>query len=206
MKSQACHDSLLDSVGQTPMVQLHQLFPKHEVFAKLEYMNPGGSMKDRPAKYIIEHGIKHGLITENTHLIESTSGNLGIALAMIAKIKGLKLTCVVDPKISPTNLKIIKSYGANVEMVEEPDAHGGYLMTRIAKVQELLATIDDAYWINQYANELNWQSHYHGAGTEIVETIKKPIDYFVAPVSTTGSIMGMSRKIRSASKRTNCCC
>lgn len=115
---------------------------------------------------------------------------------MIAKIKGLKLTCVVDPKISPTNLKIIKSYGANVEMVEEPDAHGGYLMTRIAKVQELLATIDDAYWINQYANELNWQSHYHGAGTEIVETIKKPIDYFVAPVSTTGSIMGMSRKIK----------
>ncbi len=178
------------------MVQLHQLFPKHEVFAKLEYMNPGGSMKDRPAKYIIEHGIKHGLITENTHLIESTSGNLGIALAMIAKIKGLKLTCVVDPKISPTNLKIIKSYGANVEMVEEPDAHGGYLMTRIAKVQELLATIDDAYWINQYANELNWQSHYHGAGTEIVETIKQPIDYFVAPVSTTGSIMGMSRKIK----------
>ena len=73
---------------------------------------------------------------------------------------------------------------------------GGYLMTRIAKVQELLATIDDAYWINQYANELNWQSHYHGAGTEIVETIKKPIDYFVAPVSTTGSIMGMSRKIK----------
>ena len=149
-KSQACHDSLLDSVGQTPMVQLHQLFPKHEVFAKLEYMNPGGSMKDRPAKYIIEHGIKHGLITENTHLIESTSGNLGIELAMIAKIKGLKLTCVVDP----------------------------------------------AYWINQYANELNWQSHYHGAGTEIVETIKQPIDYFVAPVSTTGSIMGMSRKIK----------
>lgn len=195
-KSQACHDSLLDSVGQTPMVQLHQLFPKHEVFAKLEYMNPGGDMKDRPAKYIIEHGIKHGLITENTHLIESTSGNLGIALAMIAKIKGLKLTCVVDPKISPTNLKIIKSYGVNVEMVEEPDAHGGYLMTRIAKVQELLATIEDAYWINQYANELNWQSHYHGAGTEIVETIKQPIDYFVAPVSTTGSIMGMSRKIK----------
>ncbi|CDR62553.1 2,3-diaminopropionate biosynthesis protein SbnA [Staphylococcus schweitzeri] len=195
-RSQACHDSLLDSVGQTPMVQLHQLFPKHQVFAKLEYMNPGGSMKDRPAKYIIEHGIESGLITENTHLIESTSGNLGIALAMIAKIKGLKLTCVVDPKISPTNLKIIKSYGANVEMVKEPDEHGGYLMTRIAKVQELLTSIKDAYWINQYANELNWQAHYHGAGTEIVETIKQPIDYFVAPVSTTGSIMGMSRKIK----------
>ena len=75
--------------------------------------------------------------------------------------------------------------------------HGGCLMTRIAKVQELLATIDDAYWINQYPEmSQNWQSHYHGAGTEIVETIKQPVDYFVAPVSTTGSIMGMSRKIK----------
>ena len=105
------------------MVQLHQLFPKHEVFAKLVYES-WRQHERSTCKYIIEHGIKHGLITENTHLIESTSGNLGIALAMIAKIKGLKLTCVVDPKISPTNLKIIKSYGANVEMVEEPDAHG----------------------------------------------------------------------------------
>ena len=178
------------------MVTLQTLFPNHDVYAKLEYMNPGGSMKDRPAKYIIEHGIETGEITKDTHLIESTSGNLGIALAMIAKIKGLQLTCVVDPKISPTNLKIIKSYGANIDMVKEPDEHGGYLMTRVARVQTLLETTDNAYWINQYANDMNWKAHYHGAGTEIVHDIDGPIDYFVAPVSTTGSIMGMSRKIK----------
>ncbi|UEX90145.1 2,3-diaminopropionate biosynthesis protein SbnA [Staphylococcus ratti] len=195
-KERKCHDSILSCVGNTPMVQLSSLFPNHKVYAKLEYMNPGGSMKDRPAKYIIERGLEQGDITPETHLIESTSGNLGIALAMIAKIKGLKLTCVVDPKISETNLKIIKSYGANVDMVQQADENGGYLMTRIERVHQLLKETDNAYWINQYANELNWQAHYHGAGTEIVETIEGAIDYFVAPVSTTGSIMGMSRKIK----------
>ncbi|EJX18940.1 pyridoxal-phosphate dependent enzyme [Staphylococcus sp. OJ82] len=191
-----CHDSLLSCIGKTPMIQLKQLFPEHNVYAKLEYMNPGGSMKDRPAQYIIEDGFKKGTITKGTHLIESTSGNLGIALAMIAKIKGLTLTCVVDPKISETNLKIIKSYGANIDMVNEADENGGYLMTRIQRVRELLDSTDNAYWINQYANELNWKAHYHGAGAEIVEQIETPIDYFIAPVSTTGIIMGMSRKIK----------
>ncbi|WP_445266183.1 pyridoxal-phosphate dependent enzyme, partial [Staphylococcus argenteus] len=124
----------------------------------------------------IEPVMVAGLITETTPLIASNSRNLGRALAMIDKIKGLKLTCFVDPKISPTNLKIIKRYGANVEMVVEPDEPGGYLMTRIAMVQELLTSINDAYWSNQYANEVKWQAHYHGAGTEIVETLKHPID------------------------------
>lgn len=196
IKNEATYDSLLSCIGQTPIVQLQRLFPEHRVLAKLEYMNPGGSMKDRPAKFIIERGLATGEINASTHLIESTSGNLGIALAMIAKIKGLKLTCVVDPKISPTNLKMIESYGANIEMVDEPDEHGGYLMTRIQRVKTLLAETENAYWINQYANDLNWQAHYHGAGTEIIEAVKEPIDYFVAPVSTTGSIMGMSRKIK----------
>ncbi|NJH99053.1 2,3-diaminopropionate biosynthesis protein SbnA [Staphylococcus hyicus] len=197
MNSNQHNHSILECIGQTPMVQLASLFENHKVFAKLEYMNPGGSMKDRPAKYIIEHGIACGDITKDTHLIESTSGNLGIALAMVAKIKGLKLTCVVDPKISETNLKIIKSYGAHVDMVHTPDENGGYLKTRIARVKELLNESKHAYWINQYANDLNWQAHYHGAGTEIVEAIEGPIDYFVAPVSTTGSIMGMGRKIKA---------
>ncbi|WP_454357389.1 2,3-diaminopropionate biosynthesis protein SbnA [Staphylococcus schleiferi] len=196
-KAEPHQDTLLSCIGNTPMVQLQKMFPEHDVFAKLEYMNPGGSMKDRPAKYIIEHGLETGRIDSSTHLIESTSGNLGIALAMIAKIKGLKLTCVVDPKISPINLKIIQSYGANIDMVDEPDEHGGYLITRIKRVKALLQQDDNAYWINQYANELNWKAHYHGAGSEIVAAMDRPIDYFVAPVSTTGSIMGMSRKIKA---------
>ncbi|WP_053366306.1 2,3-diaminopropionate biosynthesis protein SbnA [Bacillus sp. FJAT-27245] len=194
----AIKQSIADCIGNTPVVSLKRLFPGRDVdiFAKLEYMNPGGSMKDRPARFIIEHGLKEGTITPDTHLIESTSGNLGIALAMMATLFNLKLTCVVDPKISPTNLKILKCLGANIDMVTEPDEHGGYLKTRIKRVNELTGKNQNALWINQYANENNWKSHYYGAGTELAEQLPDNIDYFLAPVSTSGSIMGISRKLR----------
>ncbi|OCA85362.1 2,3-diaminopropionate biosynthesis protein SbnA [Bacillus wudalianchiensis] len=190
--------SIAECIGGTPVVSLNRLFSDQdmELFAKLEYMNPGGSMKDRPAKFIIERGLKDGTITPDTHLIESTSGNLGIALAMITRLYQLKLTCVVDPKISPTNLKILQRLGANVDMVTEPDEHGGYLKTRIKRVNELANIEKNALWINQYANEDNWKSHYYGAGTELIEQLPDRIDYFLAPVSTSGSIMGISRKLR----------
>lgn len=180
------------------MVRLNRLFSNRavSVLAKLELMNPGGSMKDRPARYIIEQGLRNGTLNSDTHLIESTSGNLGIGLAMICKIYGLKFTCVVDPKITKTNLNIIKQLGANIDMVTEPDEQGGYLKTRIKRVKELVKLIPNAYWINQYANDLNWQAHYHGAGSEILRQVDGPIDYLVCAVSTTGSILGFSRKIR----------
>lgn len=198
LRDRTIKQSVAECIGNTPVVSLKRLFPDKDldVFAKLEYMNPGGSMKDRPARFIIEHGLKEGTITPDTHLIESTSGNLGIALAMITTLYNLKLTCVVDPKISPTNLKILKCLGANVDMVTEPDEHGGYLKTRIKRVNELAGKDQNALWINQYANENNWKSHYYGAGSELVEQLPDNIDYFLAPVSTSGSIMGISRKLR----------
>lgn len=194
--------SIKDCIGNTPMVQLEKLFSSHniKVMAKLEFMNPGGSMKDRPARYFIEQGMKEGVIKPNTHLIESTSGNLGIALAMLARYYNLSFTSVVDPKISPTNLKMIKSLGANVVMVDEPDDQGGYLKTRIRKVQELLEMVPNSVWINQYANENNWKAHYHGTGEEMVQqliTSGEKADILVAPVSTTGCIMGTSRRLRA---------
>ncbi len=188
--------SIADCVGNTPLVQISRLFPGRNVYAKLEMMNPGGSMKDRPARYIIEKGLADGIFTQDTHLIESTSGNLGIALAMVSRLYGLRFTAVVDPKITKTNLNIIRQFGANIDMVSVPDQAGGYLQTRIKRVQELLQKVPSAYWINQYANELNWQSHYHGAGQEIAEAIDGTLDYLVAPVSTTGSILGISRRLR----------
>ncbi|SDH74916.1 cysteine synthase A [Aneurinibacillus thermoaerophilus] len=193
-------DSIMDCVGNTPLVRLRSLFPDSGVslYAKLELMNPGGSMKDRPARYIIEQGLCDGTINQHTHLIESTSGNLGIGLAIAAKRYGLKFTCVVDPKITKTNLRILTYLGANIDMVQEPDEQGGYLQTRIRRVRELVQTIPNAYWINQYANPLNWQAHYHGAGSEIVKQIDGPIDYLVCAVSTTGSILGISRRVREA--------
>lgn len=196
-------DSIVACVGNTPLVHLKRLFPQREVevLAKLELMNPGGSMKDRPARYIIEQGLKDGTIHKGTHLIESTSGNLGIAISMIARVHGLTFTCVVDPKITKTNLNIIKQLGANIEMVHEPDDQGGYLKTRIKRVQELLASTPDAYWINQYANERNWKAYYEGTAREIVEQANGPIDYLVMAVSTTGSILGTARRIREAYPR-----
>lgn len=198
VRDRTIKQSIAECIGSTPVVSLSRLFPRKDVdlFAKLEYMNPGGSMKDRPARFIIEQGLKDGTITPNTHLIESTSGNLGIALAMITTLHNLKLTCVVDPKISSTNLNILKRFGANVDMVSEPDENGGYLKTRIKRVNELVSKERNALWINQYANDNNWKSHYYGAGSELVNQLPENIDYFLAPVSTSGSIMGISRKLR----------
>ncbi len=198
MREETVKQSISACIGHTPVVALNRLFQREDVdiFAKFEFMNPGGSMKDRPARFIIEQGIKDGTITSDTHIIESTSGNLGVALAMMATLHRIKLTCVVDPKISPTNLKILKRFGANIEMVKEQDAYGGYLQTRIQKVQQLVANDPHALWINQYANENNWKAHYYGAGQELVEQLPESIDYFFGPVSTTGSLMGISRKLR----------
>ncbi len=193
------HESVLSCIGQTPLVYLHQLFPplkSPEVIAKLEFLNPGGSVKDRPAQFMVEQGLQDGTIREGTHLIESSSGNLGIALAIVARVYKLAFTCVVDPKISPTNLRILQILGANVEMVEKPDNQGGYLKSRIQRVQKLLQEIPNSVWLNQYANQLNWQSHYYLTGKEIVDALDVPIDCLILAVSTTGTILGISRRLR----------
>ncbi len=193
-------DSIIDCIGHTPLVRLKSLFGERgaSVYAKLELMNPGGSMKDRSAQYIIEHGLRDGTIKPHTHVIESTSGNFGIGLALMCKRYGLKFTCVVDPKITSTNLRLIECLGANIDRVTEADAYGSYLQSRIRRVQELSARDANAYWVNQYANPLNWQAHYHGAGAEIVEQMRGRIDVLVCAVSTTGSLLGISRRVKEA--------
>ncbi len=192
------YDSIAQCIGSTPLVRLQRLFSQAgiEVIAKLELLNPGGSVKDRPAQFIIEQGLHDGSITPDTHLIESSSGNFGIALAMLARIYNLSFTCVVDPKISPTNLHILRQFGAHIEMVQTLDEQGGYLQTRIHRVQQLLQSIPQSYWINQYANHLNWLTHFYRTGNEIIQALNEPIDCFIAAVSTTGTILGVSRRLR----------
>jgi len=194
------HQSVISCVGQTPLVRLQRLFPQPglEVIAKLEFLNPGGSVKDRPARFIVEQGLKDGTICKNTHLVESSSGNLGIALAIVARVYKLAFTCIVDPKISSTNLQMLQLLGANIEMVREPDEQGGYLGTRIRRVQDFLQTVPQSLWLNQYANQLNWQAHYNSTGSEIVEDLKNSVDCLVLAVSTTGTILGVSRRLRQA--------
>ncbi len=195
---ESVHDSVLACVGNTPLLTLNRLFPQPgvEVIAKLELMNPGGSMKDRPARYILERGLADGSIPRGAHLVESSSGNFGVALAIAARLHGLKFTCVVDPKTTPANVAILHHLGAEVHMVREPDEGGGYLQTRSDRVQELLRETPGAIWINQHANQRNWQAHYHGTGAEMSEQLVRPPDYFFTAVSTTGSILGCSRRLR----------
>jgi N-(2-amino-2-carboxyethyl)-L-glutamate synthase len=192
------YDSVVACIGGTPLVSLKRLFSRSDlhIMAKLEFLNPGGSVKDRSARFIIEKGLQNGTITPSTHLIESTSGNLGIALAMMAKVYALAITCVIDPNISPTNLQILRQFNANIIMVHEQDDGGGYLHTRIRCVHNLLQTIPNSYWVNQYANDLNWQAHYYGTGSEIATDVDAPIDCLVVAVSTTGTLRGINSRLR----------
>jgi N-(2-amino-2-carboxyethyl)-L-glutamate synthase len=194
------YSSVLACVGRTPLVVLGRQFapPGPTVIAKLELMNPSGSMKDRSAAYIVERGLADGTITAASHLIESSSGNFGIALATAARVHGLAFTCVVDPKTTPANLRILRQLGARVELVADPDDHGCYLDARIDRVAQLCRELPGSLWINQYANERSWQAHYHGTAGEILGDLDRPIDCLVVPVSTTGTILGLARRLRGA--------
>ncbi|MCE3223351.1 MAG: 2,3-diaminopropionate biosynthesis protein SbnA [Nitrospira sp.] len=192
------HDSVVSCIGGTPLVRLSRLFPREglSVLGKLELCNPGGSVKDRPARYIVESGLRDGTITSCTHLVESSSGNLGIALAMVARVYGLRFTCVVDPKIASANLAILRRLGATVDMVQDRDDQGGYLKTRIRRVHELINRMPSSMWVNQYANRKNWQAHFHGTAGEIITDVGEDLDALVVGVSTSGTIMGLSRRLR----------
>lgn len=190
--------NLSEFIGNTPLVELELRFAKEKfrVFAKLEMFNPGGSIKDRPALHMVKEAFKSGRINQKTHLIESSSGNLAIAMAMIAKQMKLRFTAVIDPNITTTNKELIESYGATIDLVKDKDEEGGYLHTRIRRVQTLLRETPNAVWLNQYANPDNPAAHYHGVGAEIVKDMPvEPTHAFIC-VSTCGTIMGLARRLK----------
>jgi 2,3-diaminopropionate biosynthesis protein SbnA len=191
------YGSISDIVGRTPVVRLDRLFSgPHEVLAKLEFLNPLGSAKDRPAKYVIEHWLKDGTISPGSHLVESSSGNFAISLASLCPIYGLRLSCVVDPTISRINLAILRRLGANVEMVTDRDGNGGYLSTRLARVQEILRQTPGTVWINQYANDLCRQAHAETTAEEIIADVDVRVDVLVVAVSTSATLMGTAEPLR----------
>src|SRR5262245_22645230 len=135
-------EGILSAIGNTPLIRLNRAISETDfrVFAKLEGLNPGGSMKDRPAFSIIQHAIETGDIARGTVVIESSSGNMGIGLAQACSYFGLRFICVADPKTTSQNIHILKAYGAEVEMVTEPSpVTGEYLQARLDRVQELLS-------------------------------------------------------------------
>jgi len=189
---------ILSTIGNTPLIKLSNLFAKSgfEVYAKMELLNPGGSAKDRPALRMIQEAWKEGLIGPGTSVIESSSGNMAISLAMICQYLGMRFISVVDPRTTETNLQILKALDAKIDYVAEPDPETGeFLPARLKRVQQLLAEIPGSFWPNQYANPNNYLSHYHTTMKEIGSELGR-VDYLFCSVSTCGTIRGLAEYAR----------
>jgi N-(2-amino-2-carboxyethyl)-L-glutamate synthase len=183
---------VLSAIGHTPLVRLERVFADlhFRLYAKLEMLNPGGSTKDRPAFNIIRRGIDTGAIQPETVVVESSSGNMGVGLAQACSYFGLRLICVVDPKTTQQNINILRAYGAEVDLVAEPDpVTKDYLQARIARVKALLNSVESSFWPNQYANECNPAAHGR-------------IDYLFCATSTCGTLRGCAEYIREQNLKT----
>ncbi len=189
-------DHILSTVGNTPMIQIKmEKFKNIRLYAKAEFLNPTGSVKDRAAYFVIKKLLENKEIDKDTTLIESSSGNFGIALSAYCKHYGLKFICVVDPHISPLNDMLIRAFGALIIKVTTPDENGGYLLTRIRKVKQLCEEIKNSYWVNQYGNPYNAEAYYHSLGGEICDAMEE-LDYIFLGISSGGTITGVSRRIK----------
>lgn len=166
-----------------------------DLFAKLEYVNPVGSIKDRPAFWILKRAAERGEISENTTVIESSSGNFASALAAFTRLVGLRFIPVIDPNISSTYESFLRRICDIVVKVEERDDTGGFLKTRLKMVEHLCMTVADAYWTNQYANPDAAEAHYELTAGEICADFAT-LDYVFIGVSTGGTIAGMSRRLK----------
>jgi cysteine synthase B len=186
-------DSLLDSLGRTPLVGLPRLSPSEDVriWAKLEDRNPTGSVKDRPAFYMIEKAEKEGLLTPGCTILEPTSGNTGISLAMVAKLRGYRMVCVMPENTSAERRQLLEMWGA--EIISSPAAGGSNEAVRVAK--GLAAENPDWVMLYQYGNEANALAHYETTGPEILADLPT-VTHFVAGLGTTGTLMGVGRFLR----------
>ena len=185
--------SILELVGNTPLVELTRLSPKDGVrlYAKLEGQNPTGSIKDRVAKAMIEAAEASGELQPGRELLEPTSGNTGISLAMVARVKGYRLTCVVPENVTEERLKLLRLFGA--ELILSPGAEGSNGAVRLALE---LAEREPRYFLPfQYGNDANPQAHYEGTGAEIAAELDR-VDVVVAGLGTGGTLMGVGRRLR----------
>jgi [CysO sulfur-carrier protein]-thiocarboxylate-dependent cysteine synthase len=186
-------DSLLDSVGRTPLVGLPRLSPSPEVrlWAKLEDRNPTGSVKDRPAFWMVAKAEKEGLLTPGCTILEPTSGNTGISLAMVAKLRGYDIVCVMPENTSAERRQLLEMWGARI--ISSPAAGGSNEAVRVAK--RLAAENPDWIMLYQYGNEANALAHYETTGPEILADLPS-VTHFVAGLGTTGTLMGVGRYLR----------
>ncbi|MCU0825057.1 MAG: cysteine synthase A [Leptospira sp.] len=186
-------NSILDAIGNTPHVKLSRLFgTDHEVWMKLERQNPGGSIKDRIALAMIEDAEKSGKLTKDSFIVEPTSGNTGIGLAMVAAVKGYSITLVMPEHMSVERRRVMAAYGAKFELTPREKGMPG----AIAKAQEILASNPKAWMPQQFENEANIQVHREKTAEEIAKDFPDGLDYIITGVGTGGHITGCAENLK----------
>ncbi|MCX5872442.1 MAG: cysteine synthase family protein [Deltaproteobacteria bacterium] len=187
--------SILDLIGNTPLVEIRNPNGSNRVriLAKLEGNNPGGSIKDRIAFYMIQKAEERGLITRDKIILEPTSGNTGIGLSMVAATKGYRCLLTLPGCVSLERRNTLRAFGAELEITESCESTDG----AIRRAKQIFESDPDKYFMpNQFENSSNWEAHYMTTGVEILEQTKGEIDVFVAGMGTTGTLMGVSRRLK----------
>ncbi|HEX3683719.1 MAG TPA: cysteine synthase family protein [Bryobacteraceae bacterium] len=185
---------LLDRIGNTPLLEIRLASREGvRVFAKAEFFNPGGSVKDRPALNMIRRGEETGQLVPGKILLDSTSGNTGIAYAMICSAKGYRVKLCLPANASPERKQILRAYGADLVLTEAGEGSDGAL--RVCR--RIYGEDPDAYFYpDQYSNPANWQAHFNTTGPEIIEQTGGKVTHFVAALGTTGTFTGVARRLR----------
>jgi cysteine synthase B len=196
--------SVLSHIGNTPLLRLGKLsadLPGVEIFAKAEYFNPGGSVKDRPALNMILEGEHTGQLTHSRVLLDATSGNTGIAYAMIGAARGYKVKLCLPVNASPERKRILRAYGAELVLTDPTQGSDG----AIRKCREIYQDDPDRYFYpDQYSNPANWKAHYETTALEILEQTGGRLTHFVAGLGTSGTFMGVTRRLRRELPRVKC--
>jgi cysteine synthase B len=197
-------ESVVDAVGNTPLVRLNRVarhLPDVEIWMKLEFANPGGSVKDRPALRMIADALADGRMTRDKILVDATSGNTGVAYALFGAALGLRVRLVVPSNVSKARKDIARSFGAEIVYSDPMEGSDGAI--RLAR--ELVAKEPDMYFYpDQYSNPSNWRAHYDGTGREILEDLGDRLTHFVAGLGTTGTMMGCTRRIKEHTRPVEC--
>jgi S-sulfo-L-cysteine synthase (O-acetyl-L-serine-dependent) len=196
--------SLLDRIGNTPLLRFDRLtqhLPGVTLLGKAEWYNPGGSVKDRAASNIVAEGRRSGKLTPGKILLDATSGNTGIAYAMLGAAEGFPVTLCMPTNVSGERKKILQAYGANILYTDPADGSDG----AIRMARELAAKHPDLYfYADQYSNAANWQAHYHGTANEIWQQTEGSITHFVATLGTSGTFMGTTRRLKELNPTIRC--
>jgi cysteine synthase A len=186
-------NNILESIGNTPHLRINQLYPKdYEVWVKLERINPGGSIKDRIALAMVEDAEKKGILKKDSVIIEPTSGNTGIGLAMVAAVKGYKLILVMPESFSIERRKLMAAYGATFELTPREKGMKG----AVDKAVEMVNTIPNAWTPSQFDNPANIEIHRKATAQEIIKDFPDGLDYFITGVGTGGHLTGVAEELK----------